>query len=91
MSAQLSRPTIASSPPESVGDPNPGFIVVDASVWVSRLVPKDVIHQMVKAWIEKQRSEGDIFLSPALLLPKLLERFRATLVKNDWPGMQSTA
>jgi len=73
MSAQLSRPTIASSPPESVGDPNPGFIVVDASVWVSRLVPKDVFHQIVKAWMEKQRSEGVIFLSPALLLPEVAE------------------
>lgn len=55
---------------EPGGDPNPGFIVVDASVWVSRLVPKDVFHRTVKTWMEKQRSEGVIFLSPALLLPE---------------------
>ena len=53
------------------GDPSPGFIVVDASVWVSRLVTKDVFHRTVKAWMEKQRSEGVIFLSPALLLSEV--------------------
>ncbi len=51
-------------------DPNPGFIVVDASVWVSRLVTQDVFHRTVKAWMEKQRAEGVILLSPALLLPE---------------------
>lgn len=70
MNAQLSRPTINSSS-ESVGGPNPGFIVVDASVWVSRLVPKDVFHQSVKAWMEERRSDGVVFLSPALLLPEV--------------------
>ena len=70
MSAQRSRPTSTSSS-ETAGDPNPGFIVVDASVWVSRLVPKDVFHQTVKIWMEKQRSEGATFLSPALLLPEV--------------------
>ncbi|MEJ2262087.1 MAG: type II toxin-antitoxin system VapC family toxin [Anaerolineales bacterium] len=52
-------------------DPNPGFIVVDASIWVSRLVLKDVFHRPVKVWMEQQRAEGTIFLSPALLLPEV--------------------
>jgi len=66
----MSAPTGASSS-ASVGDPSPGFIVVDARVWVSRLMPKDVFHRMVKAWMEQQRSEGAIFLSPAMLLPEV--------------------
>lgn len=70
MSTQRSRP-ISTSSNETAGDPNPGFIVVDASVWFSRLVPKDVFHQTVKIWMEKQRSEGVTFLSPALLLPEV--------------------
>lgn len=56
---------------EPADDSNPGFIVVDASVWVSRLVPKDVFHRVVKAWMEQQRAEGTVFLSPALLLPEV--------------------
>ncbi len=52
-------------------DPMPDFIVLDASVWISRLVQRDVFHRAVKAWMDKQRSEGVIFLSPALLLPEV--------------------
>lgn len=35
------------------------------------MVSKDVFHQTVKAWMEEHRSEGIIFLSPALLLPEV--------------------
>lgn len=49
----------------------PGFIVVDASVWVARLVPQDSFYPMVKAWMETQRSAGMMYLSPALLLPEM--------------------
>jgi len=44
------------------------FVVVDASVWVSRLVPIDVFHKASVAWFENQRSLGITFLSPSLLL-----------------------
>ena len=47
------------------------FIVIDASVWVSRLVPNDMFHAPVKAWMEQGRSQGVVFLSPALLLPEV--------------------
>jgi len=70
MSMQLDSPSSASGDIED-DDPMPDFIVLDASVWVSRLVQKDVFHRAVKAWMEKQRSEGVIFLSPALLLPEV--------------------
>jgi predicted nucleic acid-binding protein len=46
-------------------------IVIDASVWVSRLVQKDVFHPVVKAWMQARRDRGVVFLSPALLLPEV--------------------
>jgi predicted nucleic acid-binding protein len=53
------------------GEASAEFIVVDASVWVSRLVPQDVFHPAVKAWMEARRAAGVIFLSPAMLLPEV--------------------
>jgi len=47
------------------------LVVVDASVWVSRLVLKDVFHSLVKVWMQNQRDQGVTFLSPALLLPEV--------------------
>lgn len=52
-------------------EPDAGFIVIDASVWVSRLVPRDIFHPVVKAWMEDRRSKGATFLSPGLLLPEV--------------------
>ena len=48
-----------------------GFVVVDASAWVARLVPQDAFHPGVKTWMERQRSGGAILLSPALLLAEV--------------------
>jgi predicted nucleic acid-binding protein len=51
---------------------SPGpFVVLDASVWVSRLVSQDEFHEMVKAWMEEQREAGVQFISPALLLAEV--------------------
>ena len=47
------------------------FIVLDASVWVSRLVSKDEFHAAVKSWMEEQREAGVQFISPALLLAEV--------------------
>lgn len=44
------------------------FIVVDASVWVARLVAGDIFHEPVKAWMNDRLKAGDVFLSPSLLL-----------------------
>lgn len=35
------------------------FIVVDASVWVARLVSEDAFHEPVKAWMSARLEEGD--------------------------------
>ncbi len=46
----------------------PGMVVVDASVWVSRLVPQDIFHQPIRDWIAARRAENTLLVSPALLL-----------------------
>jgi len=54
--------------------PRPGekkFIVLDASVWVSRLVPQDEFHAAVTSWMEQQRQAGVQFISPTLLLAEV--------------------
>ncbi|MEK6750974.1 MAG: type II toxin-antitoxin system VapC family toxin [Chloroflexota bacterium] len=47
------------------------FIVVDASVWVARLVAGDVFHEPVKVWMNERLEARDVFLSPSLLLPEV--------------------
>jgi predicted nucleic acid-binding protein len=47
------------------------FVVVDASVWVSRLVESDELHIFVKAWMNSQREQGTTFISPSLLLAEV--------------------
>jgi predicted nucleic acid-binding protein len=51
---------------------SPGlFAVLDASVWVSRLVSQDEFHEAVKTWMEEQREAGVQFISPSLLLAEV--------------------
>jgi predicted nucleic acid-binding protein len=47
------------------------FIVVDASVWVARLVPQDVFYKPVKEWMFARLEENDQFLAPSLLLAEI--------------------
>jgi predicted nucleic acid-binding protein len=47
------------------------FIVVDASIWVARLVSKDVFYQPVKEWMYARLEEDDQFLAPSLLLAEI--------------------
>jgi len=73
--------------------------VLDASVWVSRLVEQDEMHPVVKIWMDEQRDAGIVFLSPAFLLaevggaitrrtgkPSLGKRAIAAL--KDLPGLR---
>jgi predicted nucleic acid-binding protein len=43
-------------------------VVVDASVWVSRLIPQDVHHSASSTWIEQYTTAGNLLVAPALLL-----------------------
>jgi len=47
------------------------FVVVDASVWVSRLLESDEFHIPVKNWMTAQREQDTIFVSPSLLLAEV--------------------
>jgi len=47
------------------------FVVVDASVWVSRLVDRDEFHAVVKKWMDIQREQDITFVSPSLLLAEI--------------------
>lgn len=44
------------------------YIVVDASLWVARLVPQDDFHTAVRTWMDACRAKEIEFLAPALLL-----------------------
>jgi predicted nucleic acid-binding protein len=47
------------------------FIVVDASVWVARLVSEDTFYEPVKRWMSARLEKEDQFLAPALLLSEV--------------------
>jgi predicted nucleic acid-binding protein len=47
------------------------MVVVDASVWVARLVPQDRFHQPAKNWMAECRAGNSLFISPSLLLPEV--------------------
>ncbi|HJS19043.1 MAG TPA: type II toxin-antitoxin system VapC family toxin [Anaerolineales bacterium] len=47
------------------------FVVLDASVWVSRLVESDEFHVPVKDWMNAQREQDATFISPSLLLAEV--------------------
>lgn len=44
------------------------YVVVDASVWVARLIDQDTFHSISRQWLDEQRSNGVRFLAPTLLL-----------------------
>ncbi len=46
-------------------------VVVDASVWVSRLVPSDAHHQASRRWLEAFTERGGHVVAPVLLLPEI--------------------
>src|SRR5919198_1422042 len=47
------------------------FIVVDASVWVARLVSENSFYLPVKEWMSVRLQEHDHFLAPSLLLAEI--------------------
>lgn len=46
-------------------------VVVDASVWLSRLVASDVHHGHTRRWLEREDRTGGLFVTPALALPEV--------------------
>jgi len=43
-------------------------VVVDASVWVSGFISKDINHNASRLWIERYIAEGGLLIAPAFLL-----------------------
>ena len=46
-------------------------MVVDASVWVSRLVPQDAHHAESRDWLDRQVARGGLLVAPILLLAEV--------------------
>ena len=44
------------------------YLVVDASVWVARLIAQDAFHELSLLWLVAQRDKGVQFVAPTLLL-----------------------
>ena len=47
------------------------MIVVDASVWVSYLLPSDINHEVSRRWLATRLTEGQIVVAPVLLLAEV--------------------
>ncbi len=45
--------------------------VVDASLWVARLIPAYIFYPDVFAWMEEQKKSGYLLLAPSLLLSEV--------------------
>src|SRR5579883_745268 len=45
----------------------PTWAVVDASVWVSRLVPQDVHHDVSRRWLDRYIAAGGRLVAPIML------------------------
>jgi predicted nucleic acid-binding protein len=45
--------------------------VVDASVWVARIISTDIFHSLVVEWMDARRNSGNEFLAPSLLLSEV--------------------
>jgi predicted nucleic acid-binding protein len=43
-------------------------VVIDASVWVSRLLPQDDNHKLASAWVDTHILNGGTFVAPTLLV-----------------------
>ena len=46
-------------------------MVVDASVWVSRLVPQDAKHATTREWLDRHLQNGGLTASPTLALAEV--------------------
>ncbi|MCC6191195.1 MAG: type II toxin-antitoxin system VapC family toxin [Anaerolineales bacterium] len=47
-------------------------VVVDASVWVSRLVTDDVFHTASRRWLAQHAQDGGQWVAPALMLAEVV-------------------
>ena len=73
--------------------------VVDASVWVSRVLAHDPDHERTVRWFDRQTTEGALHVAPMLLLAEVAGALaqscaavkRAVVSPNGWPAFRSFA
>ena len=46
-------------------------MMVDASVWVSRLLPQDTNHSATRGWLQRHLQEGGLTASPTIVLAEV--------------------
>jgi predicted nucleic acid-binding protein len=47
------------------------MIVIDASVWVSRLMPADAFHEVSRGWMGEVVEAGEMLVAPIILLAEV--------------------
>ena len=62
--------------------------VVDASVWVSRLVASDVNHSSSRRWLERYEAKGGRLVAPVILLAEISGAI-SRRTNSAWLGRQS--
>jgi predicted nucleic acid-binding protein len=60
-----------------------GLVVVDASVWVSRLVTDDVFHGPSRRWFAQQAAAGGQWVAPVLMLAEVAGAISRRTSKPD--------
>jgi predicted nucleic acid-binding protein len=69
---------------------SPRDVVIDASVWVSRLLPQDVNHGVADSWVNRHIMSGGTFVAPTLLAIEISASvFRRTRNTTDARGAVS--
>lgn len=58
-------------------------VVVDASVWVSRIVPRDVHHEASSLWAAEYTKVGGLLIAPTLLLIEVVASLSRLQEPND--------
>lgn len=47
------------------------MIVIDASVWVSYLIPQDVNHGVTVSWLDRYLDAEQVLIAPTVVLPEV--------------------
>jgi predicted nucleic acid-binding protein len=60
--------------------PSPSLpaVVIDTSIWISRIINQDSNHAAADSWVNRQLLNGGIFLAPTLLVPETAAVSRLT-------------
>lgn len=60
------------------------MIAVDASVWVSLLIPQDIHHQTSRRWLDQYTLGGGLISAPMLLLAEVAGAVSRRLSDPQW-------